>query len=165
MSDKYFTFTKEKLHSIFCYENGNLFWKSHKYKAYIGKKAGTLNPNGYIYISINSKQYFAHRLIFLMNHGYLPKTIDHINNNKSDNRIENLRPATISENGLNRKTSKNNSSGVKNVAWCKSSKKWKVSMTVNGKDKYFGVYDNLELADLVAQEARDKFHGKFARHK
>jgi hypothetical protein len=95
----------------------------------------------------------------------LPNFIDHIDCNKSNNKIENLRVATKSQNQCNRAITLLNKSGVKNVSWSKDRKEWVVQISVNGKKKFIGRYKDLELADLVAQEARDKFHGKFARHK
>jgi hypothetical protein len=59
---------------------------------------------------------------------------------------------------------KNNKSGYKNVQWNKNSKKWHVRLIVNGKDKNFGYFDDVELAGLVAEEARNITHKEFARH-
>jgi hypothetical protein len=107
--------------------------------------------------------YTLHRLIFIYHHGYAPKIIDHINNDRSDNRIENLREATQQQNCLNRKLHKNNTSGVKNVRWDKKCQKWVVELSINRKRRFFGWHEDLEFAELVALEARDKYHGVFAR--
>ena len=90
--------------------------------------------------------------------------VDHIDSNRKNNRIENLRPATRSQNCSNTGIGKKNTSGCKGVYWKKDSKKWSVQIQANGKRINIGIFDNLELADLVAQEARDKFHGKYARN-
>jgi len=63
-------------------------------------------------------------LIFLYHHGYLPKFVDHIDGNKKNNRIENLREATKSQNAMNQKVSTRNTSGIKGVMWHKRDKKW-----------------------------------------
>ena len=76
---------------LFDYKKGKLFWKS-------GRRAGHLRPDGYRYIVIEKKTYLEHRLIWLYNYGYLPKEIDHINGSGKDNRIENLRSCTHSQN-------------------------------------------------------------------
>lgn len=166
MSTKDSTLTQEYLQSVFLYSNGNLYWiKSHNKKIKIGKKAGTLTKSGYINICINKKFYRAHRLIFLHQNGFLPNFIDHIDCNKSNNKIENLREATKSQNQCNRAITTLNKSGVKNVSWSKDRKEWAVQISIKGKKKFIGRYKDLELADLVATEARDKYHGKFARHK
>jgi hypothetical protein len=157
--------TQEKLKQIFYYDNGNLYWKiRHGSLGMVGKKVGSLMQNGYYTTKINKKSYLIHRLIYLWHHGNLPQFLDHIDLNKGNNKIENLREATKSQNALNRKLLKNNTSGHKNVIFNKKSKKWLVRLTINGKDKDFGYYKNLELAGLVAEEARNITHKEFARH-
>jgi hypothetical protein len=97
---------KELLHELFDYCDGNLYWKqSVNTKIKIGKKAGCPKNDGYIQIRVNKKPYQAHRLIYLYHHGVLPDyplELDHINRNRADNRVENLRVVTKSENQLNR---------------------------------------------------------------
>ena len=99
-----------------------------------------------------------------MHNGYLPEEIDHINNTPTDNRIENLREATRMQNCHNKKITTKNKTGSKNVFWVKDRKKWRVTMRVNGKVKSFGYFYDLELADLVSQEIRNKYHNQFANH-
>ena len=82
----------------------------------------------------------------------------------TNNKWYNLREATKSQNANNRGPQSNNTSGYKNVYWKKQMKKWNVIIQVKGKLKHFGYYDDIELANLVASEARDSFQGKFARH-
>ena len=139
-------------------KDGVLHWRK------TGKRAGTLHHTGYTQVSIKGKSYNAHRLMFLLYHGWLPEVIDHIDGNRSNNSIENLRPATWSQNLQNMKLRPTNKSGCKNVSWCNTKKKWSVQLSVNGCQKNLGRFDDLELADLVAAEARDKYHGPFARH-
>ena len=158
--------TKDYLHQLFEYKNGELFRKiTTNNRAKQGARAGSAFRQGYEFIGINNKVYLKHRLIFMMFHGYLPKKIDHIDGNPSNNKIENLRKVTQVQNLQNSKLSKNNTSGCKNVYWNKAAKKWQVYCRIGEKLRYFGVYDDLELADLVAQEARNKYHGNFSRHK
>ena len=129
------------------------------------KKVGSVDKSsGYLRTKAAGKSMLVHRLIFLLEHGYYPEIVDHIDGNKANNKIENLRAATKSQNCANAKLSKSNSSGVKNVNWQSQRKKWQVRLTVNNKIKCFGMYHDLELAELVAQEARDKYRGIFARH-
>ena len=117
--------TQTQIKSLFTYKDGELYWKIAKQKIHIGDKAGSLNKiTGYYKIGINGKQYRTHRLIYLYHHGYLPKYIDHINCNKSDNNIENLREVTNSQNGMNSKSYKNSSSKYKGVCWNKRDKNW-----------------------------------------
>jgi hypothetical protein len=157
--------TQDYVKQLFEYRDGNLYWKvKPRQNVKIGAKAGTLNNIGYFLTKINNKNYLNHRLIFLMHHGYLPKYLDHIDGSPSNNKLENLRPATFFENNWNAKLSKKNTSGVKGVNWHKDMKKWQIRIKTNGKRKSFGLYDDLELAELVAQEARTKYHGAFANH-
>jgi hypothetical protein len=58
----------------------------------------------------------------------------------------------------------NNTSGIKGVCWHKSTNRWYVQLQVNKKMKYLGIYEDIELAELVAIEARAKYHGEFARN-
>jgi hypothetical protein len=156
---------KELVKQLFDYRDGNLYWKNdNRAKKIKGLIAGYLKQDGYIGIRYMGKLYQAHRLVYLFHYGYLPEQIDHINTIKNDNRIENLRPCDSSNNHLNVSMISSNSSGHKNVTWHKKAKKWQVGFVLKGKFKHFGIYLDLELADLVAQEARNKYHKEFANH-
>ena len=144
--------------ALFEYKDGVLYRRKN------GQKAGTKHHTGYTQIVANRKLHNAHRLIFLLHHGWLPEVIDHIDGNRSNDKIENLRPATWVENLQNMKIRPNNKSGCKNVSWSKEKSKWVVQLSINKKPTYFGRFDDLELADLVATEARNKYHKHFARH-
>ena len=129
-----------------------------------------LGSNGYFTVGLSKnggvKTHNIHQLVareFLRNPLDL-KCIDHIDGNGTNNKIENLREATQSQNLCNIKRKSSNKSGVKNVVWCESSNKWGVFLKVNGRQKYFGVYPDIELAELVAVEARNKYQGQFANH-
>jgi len=160
--------TQAKVLELYDYKNGELYWKkSTNNKVKIGSKAGgnSVNSDGRKSISINKKRYLASRIIFLHQKGYLPSMIDHVNGIKTDNCIENLRPATSLTNNQNAKIRSDNISGFKGISWSKDKKKWSVQIRINGKKKSFGHFKDLELADLVSQEARNKYHKDFARHK
>lgn len=152
-------------HELFEYRDGNLFWRTKRgQRALAGAKAGTLDKDGYTVVRTNGKTHKVHRLVFLMHHGYLPIEVEHASRDKSDNRIENLRAADRSGNMHNIGLSAANKSGCKNVSWNKRSAKWQTELKLHNKTKYLGMYEDLELADLVAQEARDLYHGRFACH-
>ena len=157
--------TKDLLHELFEYKDGVLYWKNSRANNKIkkGDVAGNVKNNGYLYISINNKLYRGHRLIFLMHYGYFPKYIDHIDNNRLNNRIENLRPATASENQHNSKISSHNTSGVKGVSWCIREKKWRAGVMCGGITKYSGRFSSLEKAIEVIKNVRKQLHGEFAR--
>jgi hypothetical protein len=156
--------TKDYLHEMFDYKDGHLYWKNAYKNITNGQKAGSLHPEGYVRIKLNKSTYGAHRLIFMMHHGYLPIFLDHINGNRSDNRIENLREATKAENRMNSKIASNNKSGIKNVNWHKKSNKWVVQLGVNNKKMNFGTYFDLDVAKFVADTMRHKYHGQFSRN-
>lgn len=156
--------TKEQLHKLFDYKDGQLFWKMPKRKNKIGTLAGTVTARNYTRVQVGKKIYYAHRIIFMMHYGYLPAEIDHIDNNPANNCISNLRAASHKQNMLNRKLSSNSTSNHKNVNWKQAANKWVVRIVVAGKRKTIGYFEDIELANLVAQEARNKYHGAFARH-
>lgn len=156
--------TQQKLLELFDYQNGSLFWKSKPAKQIsVGSKAGCINNHGYSVVRIDGILYRTHRIIFLMHHGYLPKYIDHADGNPLNNNIENLREATACENAYNKPAQSNNKSGEKGVRWHKQIKHWCVEIQVNKVKHYLGIYKDLELAALVASEARTLYHGNFAR--
>jgi hypothetical protein len=157
--------TQDQVKDLFEYREGELYRKVRTANCVqIGDKAGSLNGTGYLRTRINNKHYQNHRIIFLYHHGYLPQFVDHADNNPLNNKIENLREATAAQNQHNKLIQKNNTSGVKGVSWHKPSNKWLVHLRVNGKKKHFGCYNDIELAELVAQEVRTKYHGQYARH-
>lgn len=157
--------TQEYVRSVFEYKEGELYWKNDRGKNKTkGKKAGSDKSHLYRRIRLDGVNIYAHRLIFLYHHGYLPDLVDHINGNKLDNRVENLREGDKSINALNVGLTSKNKSGVKGVYFDKKRRKWVVMLSVEGKTKYFGGYGDIEMAELVAIEARCKYHKEFARH-
>ncbi len=157
--------TKERANELLEYRDGFLFWKSTRSRtAAAGSLVGHLGSTGYMQTKVDGKRQMNHRIIFLMHHGYMPAFVDHIDGNKLNNLVENLRPATKAQNGHNVGVRSNNTSGIKGVYWKKQDKKWCVRAWCNGKRRYFGLYADLELADLVAQEARNKYHREYANH-
>jgi hypothetical protein len=155
------------LKNLFDYCDGELYWKSKPSKyanIKIGDKAGRVHSTGYRILQLNGVKQKLHRVIFLMHHGYLPAYIDHIDGNPLNNKVENLRPTTRSQNLCNTKLFINSKSGIKGVSWHTQSKKWYVQVRLKGKSVCQKLIDNLELAELVAIEARDKYHKEFARH-
>lgn len=152
---------QQLLHDLFDYEYGELFWKKSIRTGWNGKCVGSLKPSKYKQVQIGKKMYLVHRLIFLYHHGYLPETIDHIDNNRLNNSIENLREATKSQNAINRKLV-NSSSGIKGVSWKKRDKKWIVRLQINGIRKEFGSYNDIDYAKFVADAMRYKYHGEYA---
>ena len=103
--------TQEEVKNIFYYDDGKLYWKNppnvNKYLK--NREAGSYTEKGYKVVNINKKRYRIHHIIFLYHHGYLPNQfIDHIDNNKTNNKIENLRECTASQNRWNTLKPKHN---------------------------------------------------------
>jgi hypothetical protein len=144
------------------YKDGNLFWTKTFGRKIKGKKAGCPNK-GYVMVGLNGKLYSAHRIIFFMHKGFCPQFIDHIDGNRSNNKIENLRPATINENARNSKKPSHNTSGYKGVCWDKNRNKWMAHITINNKFKSLGRFDEIESARLAYANAAKKYFGEFAR--
>ena len=154
--------TQAQVTDCFEHRDGKLYWKkvAHPNKQYlVGQEAGSIHKTGYRHVTWMNKIHKVHRLIFLLVYGYLPKEIDHINGDRQDNRIENLRAVNRSQNQRNRTTLVNNTSGYPGVSWHKKSKAWLVRVMKNGKLVYQHYFKDLELAGLVATEARSLYHG------
>lgn len=147
-------------------ETGVLVWKTRNSKRVnIGDVAGCVSPDGRVLIGINKKLYKAHRVIWAMVTGEWPTNlIDHKNGNPSDNRFENLREATKSQNQMNIKRIASNSSGIKGVSWSKASQKWRATIMINGKSKHLGVFATIEEASEAYKVAAQNLHGEFAAH-
>lgn len=157
---------KEYLNSLFEYSDGQLFWKINKsFSVNVGDKAGKKNAFGYIQIKIDRKDYYAHRIVWVMHKGDIPKGmfIDHIDNDKSNNRISNLRLATKSQNNCNKPKNKNNTSGFKGVSFHKGIGKYVAQIKINNKGKSLGAYDTAEDAALAYQKESAIIHKEFAK--
>lgn len=157
------------LHEMFRYEDGKLYYKDKlmangKPSPRNGKLVNTPTGSGYISVVINKAQYKVHRLIFLMSHGYFPTFVDHIDGNRSNNRIENLREATRSQNNHNAKIRSDNTSGVKGVSWHRQNSKWCAYINTGGQRLYIGLFSTIKDAANAVAAARVKNHQFFCNH-
>lgn len=145
-------------------EDGHLYNKvTRSSKAKIGGRAGSLHKStGYIDLKLNNKRYREHRLIFLMHHGYLPEFVDHINNIRDDNRIENLRAATRGQNNRNSSLRADNTTGFKGVSAHKASSKFEARINTSGLSKYLGLFNTAEEAHEAYKKAAEELFGDFA---
>ena len=129
-----------------------------------GYVAGNSHHTGYSFIKINGRMYAAHRLAWLYVYGEFPENqVDHINHDRFDNRISNLRDVTHKENALNQKTRKTNTSGVTGVSWSKQHKKWMARVMSNGKNIFLGLFDKIEDAKSKRLEA-NRMYGYHENH-
>ena len=142
-------------HERFEYSDGKLFakenWHSRQRK---GQEVGNLNNCGYLKVCLNRKSYLLHRLIFLMHNGSLPELLDHIDRDKTNNRIENLRVADKELNSWNRDKQSNNTSGFRGVSWNKGASKWHAYIKVRGKRIHLGLFDTAEEASEAYVKAQ-----------
>lgn len=125
-----------------------------------GNKAGTLKAHGYIAISLGSREHYAHRLAWLYVHGTWPdRKVDHINGNKADNRIRNLRLATDSENAFNVTQPRvNNKTGFLGVVFDKARGKYVAYLRVDGRNRNLGGFDTAEKAHQRYLQAKREHH-------
>ena len=161
---------KEFFEQYLQYNDGILYWKFRENSSkqwntkFVNKKAGWKSSTGYTVIEILGKRYPAHRIIFCMFNGFLPEEVDHINNDRTDNRIENLRAATSLTNKYNSLTPKHNTSGIKGVSLHKPTGKWRCSMSINNKTKQIFGFATKELAQEFMELWRETVHGTFANN-
>ena len=153
----------EKVKELFDYKDGELFWKKIGPNKRTDRPAGAVNRDGYRRIKYMYKLYAVHRLVWTY-HGNAPVAfIDHINGDVLDNRIENLRAATHSQNCMNTRLRSDNTSGIKGVRWSKLKQKWIGTVGVNYKNYCAGEFDTKEKAAEAVAKLRQELHGEFAR--
>lgn len=153
---------KEKLH--YDKDTGVFTWLDVKSngKKMRGKVAGYANKDGYVKIGLTLEDkfyvYLAHRLVWLYEHGEFPNGhLDHINHDRDDNRITNLRMATHRENMRNQSMSSNNTTGHSGVSFQKSRGKYCAYVCVDYKKIHLGLFENIEDAAKAAREAREHY--------
>ena len=136
------TFThKHRPLSSFASEHGQNTWN----RRFAGKPAGWVDKKGYLQITINYKKYMAHRLLWKVATGEEPEELDHIDRNQLNNRKDNLRAATRSENNLNRRMSKYNSTGFNGIYRGRNGR-WVAQLKLGGIAKHLGAFDTIEEA-------------------
>jgi hypothetical protein len=156
--------TQQELKEIFDYDpEGFLVWRKPKPgKAKPGQRAGSrANKDWYASISLNRVTWAAHRLIFIWHHGFLPPEVDHINRDKADNRIENLRAATRVSNGANRSLNSNSTTGHRNISYDPVRRKWCVAIKA-GSTVLSKRFSSLDEAVAAAQTFRKLLFGDFS---
>jgi hypothetical protein len=147
------TLTQDLLRELFCYREGKLFNRVQRhYKALVGEEAGGLKKTGYREIKINGKFYLSHRLIYMYHKGEITDGlhIDHIDRDKLNNNIENLRLVTHQENHFNR--------GAKGYYFNKRDNKFMAYIRINGELIYLGYFDTAEEAKNAYLKAKKRLH-------
>lgn len=150
-------FTQEYLKEVYDYDpnTGHLLYKiktSNSIK--IGDIPGYFDKEGYRIMSVKSSPYFAHRIIWFWHFGKWPEyEIDHINLNKNDNRINNLRDVTRSVNSFNKYLHVNNKSGYRGVIFIERIGKYRSNIKINKKNKYLGYFKYIQDAIAARKKA------------
>lgn len=129
-----------------------------------GDPVGHVKRNGYMRVDVDGKTFAVHRVCWFLHYGKWPQgDIDHINHDRKDNRICNLRVVDRKTNMRNASKSAANKSGFTGVGWCKQQNKWYAAIMVDGKNIKLGRYD--ALIDAIASRMRaNKKYGFHANH-
>lgn len=147
-------------------ESGLFYRKRSHLNTKAGEIASSINPDGYRTVRINGRRYLQHHLAWLEAYGCMPPGfIDHIDGDRRNNRVENLRLATKQQNNCNRKIRSNNTSGLKGVSFNRKTRKWQAEVCLAGRKFYLGLFNSKELAhDAYCKKAKE-LHGEFFRAK
>ncbi|MFV3090181.1 HNH endonuclease [Pseudomonas sp. GW6] len=159
-------FTREEASQFIEYHPESGMFRRKKF-AQRGKTEfrGWVDHKGYLRTQVAGKSVLCHRLAWLMHYGHWPKgEIDHINGDRQDNRISNLRACTHQQNNHNQPLRTTNTSGVKGVYWHSRQRKWRGQVCLNYKIHITQGFDEIADAKAAVIELRNKLHGDFANH-
>lgn len=133
--------------------------------AHAGKDAGSVGNKGYMGVGLLRKRMQVHRLVWLMFYGEMPDLIDHINGDRKDQRISNLRNVNVTANNRNRAGVKHRPDGSNGVYWCVYHKKYRARLKANGRDLHIGYFDTIEEARTARKQAEisSGFHPNHGR--
>ena len=163
MSDK---LTAERLRELLSYnaDTGVFTYRLRRGCRSAGAVAGCMRSDGYTVISVDTRNCFSHRLVWLYVTGSLPAgEIDHIDGDRSNNRIANLRDVSPAENSRNLSLKAKNTSGYQGVTFYKKTKRWMARIRIDGKQNHIGFYDTPEAAHAAYARAAEG-RGYTARH-
>lgn len=131
---------------------------------FAGKRAGSVGRSGYIQVAVQGRNLQAHRVVWMIATGEdVSGEIDHINGDKTDNRLSNLRAVTHAENTRNRRLGRNNGSGVNGVGWNSRFGKWQARIKIDGQSKSLGYFDSIDAA-AAARKAAEAAHDYHPNH-
>jgi hypothetical protein len=148
---------------LFEYRDGVLYWKNPRARrCKSGDAAGSVDADGYLVVGFTEGRYPVHKIVWAMHHGQLPDLVDHINGDRQDNRIENLRAVTKRENNFNKRVRSDNSTGITGVRWHSQRKKWNARIKVDGVDRSLGMYKEMRDAERARLAAELKYFGEYS---
>jgi hypothetical protein len=159
--------TAERLRALFHYnsENGHFTRRQRTAtRTKLNERAGSTTPRGYRMLKIDRRSYQEHRLAWLYVYGQWPQgELDHADNDRSNNAIANIRPASRKENCFNQGKRQHNTSGYKGVSWHAGIRKWRARIAVESGRRHLGFFASVEDAARAYELAALKFHGEFAK--
>jgi hypothetical protein len=155
----------ERLRELFSYDplTGVLCWRVNKGRVRAGDVAGSPHCGGYLAVTADQCRLLVHRVAWAIHSGEWPDSIDHANGNRRDNRLENLRAATLSQNTANSKRYSTNSSGFKGVSLIPSTGRYRAYITHDGRQNWLGSFVSPEDAHAAYLAAAERLYGEFAR--
>lgn len=143
-------------------ETGLFTWLIPAQRRRLTKEAGHKSSDGYTHVFFRGTLYRAHRLAWFYVHGEFPVGfLGHINGDRSDNRIENLRVADNFQNSHNAQIAANNATGFKGVSYCKTHKKYRAQCAVNKVNAFLGYFDTPEEASAAYEDFAREHHADF----
>ena len=154
-----------KVNELYTYskEFGHVIYKSCQYRpSVVGSRVGSTNSRGYRTFRICGYTFTEHQIAWYINFGEIPPILDHINGNKDDNRLENLRSVTRSQNNMNRRHTVKNKLGFKGVFLQKDMNKYRAVIRANKVLVHLGLYDTPEEAYQAYLAASKTLHGEYA---
>lgn len=141
-------------------QDGTCVWKVSRGRCKQGSLAGSTRQDGYRTVTIDKKAYLVHHIVWLVHRGYLPKQLDHIDHNPSNNQISNLREVSSRDNSKNQSIRVDNTSGISGVHWSTSKTKWEQFIRTEQGREYLGQFKCL----LDAAQARKSQERKYNYH-
>lgn len=153
-------FWKTRPLSSFTTEHAGKVWNSR----FVGAEAGSIHVDGYRRVEIDRRKFLSHRIIWALVYGVWPEGfIDHIDHNRTNNKITNLRVVTRAENNRNASLRSDNTSGAVGVRWHKNSNKWESRISVGGRLHYLGLFTKFDDA-VSARKLADQEIGYHENH-
>lgn len=159
------TLTQDELKKRLVYDeaSGEFRWIHRSTNLPAGRRTNSRNAYGYIQINIGGYPFLAHRLAWLYVYGTWPKTqLDHVDGDRANNAIGNLREVSQKQNAENSKMRVDNTSGFRGVTYRRSSNRWIAQIQSDGQNHYLGSFSTAEEASEAVEKARDSL---FTHHK